>query len=100
MNTFFILGLIVLILAPVIYRFPMLLAGYNNTMSQKERAKIDENRLKTYAASGLAILGLVTMLFGFLPEGAKWVDISYVCFILIFLVVFLVATNSNRMQKK
>ena len=40
------------------------------------------------------------MLFGFLPEGAKWVDISYVCFILVFLVVFLVATNSNRMQKK
>ena len=41
MNTFFILGLIVLILSPVIYRFPMLLAGYN-TMSKKERAKIDE----------------------------------------------------------
>ena len=40
------------------------------------------------------------MLFGLLPEGAKWVDISYVCFILVFLVVFLVATNSNRMQKK
>ena len=60
----------------------MLLAGYN-TMSKKERAKIDEKRLKTY-----------------LPEGAKWVDISYVCFILVFLVVFLVATNSNRMQKK
>jgi len=99
MNTFFILGLIVLILSPVIYRFPMLLAGYN-TMSKKERAKIDEKRLKTYAAGGLAILGIVTMLFGLLPEGAKWVDISYVCFILVFLVVFLVATNSNRMQKK
>lgn len=77
----------------------MLLAGYN-TMSKKERAKIDEKRLKTYAASGLAILGLVTMLFGFLPEEAMWVHISYVCFILVFLVVFLVATNSNRMQKK
>ena len=77
----------------------MLLAGYN-TMSKKERAKIDEKRLKTYAAGGLAILGIVTMLFGLLPEGAEWVDISYVCFILVFLVVFLVATNSNRMQKK
>lgn len=99
MNTFFILGLIVLILAPVIYRFPMLLAGYN-TMSQKERAKIDEKRLKTYAAGGLTILGLVTMLFGLLPEGAKWVHVSYVCFVLVFLVVFLISINSNRMQKK
>ncbi|WP_314863956.1 DUF3784 domain-containing protein [Porphyromonas endodontalis] len=99
MNTFFILGLIVLTLSPVIYRFPMLLAGYN-TISKKERAKIDEKRLKTYAASGLAILGIVTILFGLLPEGAKWVHVSYVCFVLVFLVAFLIATNSNRMQKK
>ena len=77
----------------------MLLAGYN-TMSKKERAKIDEKRLKTYAASGLAILGIVTILFGLLPEGAKWVHVSYVCFVLVFLVAFLIATNSNRMQKK
>lgn len=98
MNTFFIMGLIVLVLVPLVYRFPMLLAGYN-TMSAQEREKIDKERLRRYAAGGLAVFAIVTFLFGVLPN-MRWAHISYLIFTLFFVVAFITMLNSKRMKKQ
>ncbi|MCI6153761.1 MAG: DUF3784 domain-containing protein [Bacteroidales bacterium] len=98
MNTFFIMGGICLILAPLIYRYPMLLAGYN-TMPKKEREKIDTKQLKRSAAGGIMVFGIITAFFGFLPD-IRWVHYTYIGFSLIFLIVFLCLISTKKMQKR
>ncbi len=95
---YFLCGGVCLILAPLVYRYPMLLAGYN-TMPKKEREKIDTERLKKSAAGGIMVFGIITALFGFLPD-VRWVHYTYIGFSLIFLIVFLYLISTKKMQKR
>ncbi|MCI6153760.1 MAG: DUF3784 domain-containing protein [Bacteroidales bacterium] len=95
---YFLCGGVCLILAPLVYRYPMLIAGYN-TMPKKEQEKIDVKHLKKSLAGALMIFGFVSVLFGFLPE-KPWVNYTYLGFILVFTIVTLFLVSNKRMRKK
>lgn len=98
MIVFLIIAAILLICAVVIYRFPMLMAGYN-TMSGKERARYNINKIKKVSALTLVGLALLSVVFYFLSERTM----THIVWLVLFIATIIglvITVNTSRFKNK
>ena len=87
--TYFIIGVVFIVLGLLVRKYPILLAGYN-TMSKEKKANVDEKGLTKYMCNWLVCIGAAVIVLYIVLDYFEYTDYLDVIILSILLVAFFI----------